>query len=130
MKNTTSFDFTPREIIRDCTNARDVLPVLFRILTAIDESVANSIAAEYEPLGWGLRDVSMYSKESGSAWVVRLLPEDSVEHPFWAGSTLQLHIELVTTINERCPKGTHLSGTTKNPKGISFWTKESESDNQ
>ena len=130
MPNKTSFDFTPREIIRDCTNPRDVIPVLFRILTAIDESLANSIKAEYEPVGSGLRDVSMYSKSSGSAWVIKLFPEDSVEHPFWAGSTLQLHTELVTSINEQCPKGTHLSGTIANPKGMGFWTRESESDDE
>ena len=130
MENAAGFDFTPREIIKDATNARDVIPVLFRILTAIDESLANSIKAEYEPLGYGLRDVSMYSKSSGSAWVVKLLPEDSVEHPFWATSTLQLQIELVTTINERCPEGTHLSGTARNPKGMGFWTEKSESEDE
>ncbi len=127
---TYQFDvFTPREVIKDASNPRYVIPTLFKILREIDESVANSITSEYEVLGYCVQDVHFYSKDAGIPFIAQLHPEDSVEHPFWAGATLQLQIELVTTINERCPKGTHLSGTMENPQGMGFWTKKSEDDN-
>lgn len=125
MGKNTDQNFDTSIEITNATNPRYCVLVLLEMVREFDESLANSIESEFEPLDWGLRDVHFYSKREEQPYIAQLLPGDSVEHPFWAGpGALRMQAELITVINENLPTGVHFSGTKRNPDGMAFWTEE------
>ncbi len=121
----------PRQVVSNTADARFTIPGLFHLLREMNESLANSIDSEYQPLGWELQDVYFRSKKTNQPYIVRLLPGDSLAHPFWTGpASARLQNELVVSIREQCPKGINFSPTRANPSGLSLWREEEEEEEQ